>query len=205
MKLTHELIEKNIGWMIVLTIVIGAVLFTSLFTNLYGLATATFATDGTLLYWLGQHDYRRGEQPWFYYLLLMPQYEFIAVLLGLPAALVIGLRTLLVGVRRTEPGPRFFFQLGREWDASATIDYNVYHALAPGQRFGVIARRAAGSITSRTPSTREKKCCERPISFSTTTSSSKPGRTSTRCSRRSFSTCTSRAAIASKWPTPGRA
>ena len=69
---------------------IFAVLFTTLFTNLYGLASGTIATDGTLLYWLGQHDFRRGEQPWFYYLLLMPQYELIAVLFGVAATIIAG-------------------------------------------------------------------------------------------------------------------
>ena len=52
---------------------------------------------------------------------------------------------------------------------------------------------------------REKESCAPRISFSRTTSTSRPGRTSTRCSRRFFSTWTSWAATASKWPTPGRA
>ena len=91
-------------------LVIFAVLFTTLFTNLYGLASGTIATDGTLLYWLGQHDFRRGEQPWFYYLLLMPQYELIAVLFGVAATIVAGGRALLVGIGRMRPGPRFVFQ-----------------------------------------------------------------------------------------------
>jgi hypothetical protein len=86
------------------------VLFTTLFTNLYGLASGTIATDGTLLYWLGQHDFRRGEQPWFYYLLLFPQYEYIAVLFGVAATIVAGVRALLVGIGRATPGPRFVFQ-----------------------------------------------------------------------------------------------
>ncbi len=91
-------------------LVIFAVLFTTLFTNLYGLASGTIATDGTLLYWLGQHDFRRGEQPWFYYLLLMPQYELIAVLFGVAATIIAGVRALLVGIGRATPGPRFVFQ-----------------------------------------------------------------------------------------------
>ncbi|MDF3042540.1 MAG: glycosyl transferase family protein, partial [Thermomicrobiales bacterium] len=61
--------------------------------------------------WLGQHDVRRGEQPWFYYLLLMPQYELIAVLFGAAATIIAGVRALLVGVRRATPGPRFVFQM----------------------------------------------------------------------------------------------
>jgi predicted membrane-bound mannosyltransferase len=91
-------------------LVIFAALFTTLFTNLYGLASGTIATDGTLLYWLGQHDFRRGEQPWFYYLLLMPQYELMAVLFGVTATIVAGWRALLVGIGRATPGPRFVFQ-----------------------------------------------------------------------------------------------
>ena len=91
-------------------LVIFAALFTTLFTNLYGLASGTIATDGTLLYWLGQHNVRRGEQPWFYFLLLMPQYELIAVLFGVTATIIAGVRALLVGIGRATPGPRFVFQ-----------------------------------------------------------------------------------------------
>jgi predicted membrane-bound mannosyltransferase len=92
-------------------LVIFAVLFTTLFTNLYGLATGTIATDGTLLYWLGQHNVQRGEQPWFYYLVLFPQYEFLAALFGLAATIVVGVRALMVGIGKAIAGPRFVFQL----------------------------------------------------------------------------------------------
>jgi uncharacterized protein (TIGR03663 family) len=101
---------SGVSWALIAGLAIFAVLFTTLFTNLYGLASGTIATDGTLLYWLGQHDVQRGEQPWFYYLLLLPQYEFIAALFGAIAAIVIGIRALLVGIGRIAPGPRFFFQ-----------------------------------------------------------------------------------------------
>lgn len=103
--------SAGVSWALVAGIVIFATLFTTLFTNLYGLATGTIATDGTLLYWLGQHDYRRGEQPWFYYLLLFPQYEFIAVVFGTVATAVIGVHAVLVGLGRRIPGHRFVFQL----------------------------------------------------------------------------------------------
>ncbi|MDI3339877.1 MAG: TIGR03663 family protein [Sphaerobacter sp.] len=63
---------------------IFVVLYTSLFSNLMGLASGTF---GALGYWLGQQGVQRGAQPWFYYLLLMPQYEFVAVVL-FPVAVV---------------------------------------------------------------------------------------------------------------------
>lgn len=54
------------------------VLYTSLFTNVMGLLSGTFGAAG---YWLGQQGVQRGDQPWFYYLLLMPQYEFVAVVI----------------------------------------------------------------------------------------------------------------------------
>ena len=57
-------------------------LYTTLFQNMNGLRTSTVATDGTLLYWLAQHDVQRGEQPWFYFLLMLPQYEFLVVSSG---------------------------------------------------------------------------------------------------------------------------
>ncbi len=98
------------SWALISGLAIFAVLFTTLFTNLYGLASGTIATNGTLLYWLGQHDVQRGEQPWFYYLLLFPQYEFIALLFGTAATLLAGWQALLVGIGRAAPGPRFFFQ-----------------------------------------------------------------------------------------------
>jgi uncharacterized protein (TIGR03663 family) len=55
---------------------IFVVLYTSLFNNMGGLGSGTFGAVG---YWLGQHDVQRGEQPWFYYIVLAPQYEFLAI------------------------------------------------------------------------------------------------------------------------------
>ena len=86
-------------------------LFTSMFANLNGLISSTIATDGTLLYWLGQHDYRRGEQPWFYFLLLMPQYEFIAVLLGSAMTALILWRAVRAALGRGSGGRNLFFRL----------------------------------------------------------------------------------------------
>ncbi len=55
-------------------------LFTTFFTNGKGLATGMI---GSLGYWLGQQGVQRGNQPWFYYLLLLPLYEFLPLLLSL--------------------------------------------------------------------------------------------------------------------------
>jgi uncharacterized protein (TIGR03663 family) len=56
---------------------IFGLLYTSMFSNMGGLGSGTFGAVG---YWLGQHDVQRGEQPWFYYLVLTPQYEYLAIL-----------------------------------------------------------------------------------------------------------------------------
>jgi len=58
-------------------------LFTTFFTNPDGFLTGTW---GSLDYWLPQHGERRGMQPWYYYGLLTPLYEFLPLLLGLGGA-----------------------------------------------------------------------------------------------------------------------
>jgi uncharacterized protein (TIGR03663 family) len=77
--------RTGLQWGLITGAAIFVVLFTTLFTNLGGLTSATFATDGTLLYWLGQQDVQRGEQPWFYFLLLTPQYELLPLAFGVAA------------------------------------------------------------------------------------------------------------------------
>ena len=49
-------------------------LMTSFWTNLDGLCSGGW---GSLDYWLAQQDVHRGNQPWFYYHMLMPSYEFL--------------------------------------------------------------------------------------------------------------------------------
>ena len=53
------------------------VLYTTFFTNGQGFATGVV---GSLGYWLAQHGVQRGSQPWFYYFVLMPMYEFVPLL-----------------------------------------------------------------------------------------------------------------------------
>ena len=56
------------------------VLFTTFFTNGQGLATGQV---GSLGYWLSQQGVRRGGQPWHYYLILLPLYEYLPLLFGI--------------------------------------------------------------------------------------------------------------------------
>ncbi|MGA7669537.1 MAG: flippase activity-associated protein Agl23 [Nitrolancea sp.] len=78
---------------------IYAVLYTSLFTNMGGLASGSF---GALGYWLGQQNVQRGAEPWFYYLLMLPQYEFVGIIF-FPIALLFLLKDTLTGWRRHIP------------------------------------------------------------------------------------------------------
>jgi uncharacterized protein (TIGR03663 family) len=59
-----------------------ALLYTTFFTNLDGFYSGHW---GALDYWLSQQDVARGEQPWFYYLMLLPIYEFLPLVIAAPA------------------------------------------------------------------------------------------------------------------------
>ena len=60
---------------------IFVVLFTTFFTNGQGIATGVIGSFG---YWLSQHEVARGGQPWYYYFVIVPLYEFLPLLLSIP-------------------------------------------------------------------------------------------------------------------------
>jgi len=78
-------------WLIATAIAVAiyATLMTSLWTNAEGLCSGAW---GSIDYWLAQQDVRRGEQPWFYYLMLMPAYEFLPLILALAGGVWAALR-----------------------------------------------------------------------------------------------------------------
>lgn len=55
-------------------------LFTTFFTNLPGLGSGMWCS---LSYWLIQHGVERGGQPWYYYLVLLPTYEFLPLIFAI--------------------------------------------------------------------------------------------------------------------------
>ncbi|MBN1934361.1 MAG: TIGR03663 family protein [Anaerolineae bacterium] len=57
-------------------------LYTTFFTNPKGLGSGTV---GAISYWLAQQEVKRAGQPWFYYLIVTPLYEFLPVGVGLTA------------------------------------------------------------------------------------------------------------------------
>lgn len=94
----------------------GVLLYTTLFTNLEGLCTAVLSPpfgpcqgkQGMLQYWYEQQGVARGGQPWFYYLLLLPLYEIVPLVLALVALFL---------ARR----PRSTFFWFSVWWAAATV------------------------------------------------------------------------------------
>jgi uncharacterized protein (TIGR03663 family) len=61
------------------------VLYTTFFAYPRGALDGLYAG---LAYWLGsQHDFARGDQPWYYYLMQLPLYEPLGVLTGIGAAI----------------------------------------------------------------------------------------------------------------------
>ena len=57
-------------------------LFTTLFSNPAGFGTGFI---GSLGYWLSQQGVARGSQPWYYYLIVFPLYEYLPLLGGVLA------------------------------------------------------------------------------------------------------------------------
>ncbi len=89
-------------WLIaaVVAFLIYALLFTTFFTNPVGLGTGIF---GSVSYWLAQQEVERGGQPWFYYFLLLPMYEFVPLLFSLMATLYYLVRSLVTRPEQAIP------------------------------------------------------------------------------------------------------
>lgn len=68
--------------------VIYILLFTTFFTNPQGINGLTKSIN----YWLEQHDVVRGGQPWYYYVIFTPMYEFLPLILSLVGLVVYALR-----------------------------------------------------------------------------------------------------------------
>jgi len=76
------------------------VLYSSFFAHMRGAFDGLYAG---LAYWLGsQQEYARGDQPWYYYLMLLPLYEPLAVLSasGVVVALMVAVARRFLAGRR---------------------------------------------------------------------------------------------------------
>jgi uncharacterized protein (TIGR03663 family) len=70
-------------------------LFTSMFTNTSGIGTGFV---GQLGYWMAQHDVQRGGQPPYYYLIVVPLYEYLPIIGFLAALVVLGYQLVMRGL-----------------------------------------------------------------------------------------------------------
>ena len=113
-------------WLIASAIfhVLFAFFFTTVFTNISGLATGMIYSLG---YWLEQQGVRRGSQPQYYYLLvIMPMYEFLPII-GSVAAMFAGvtgfwkMRRRRINEIETAPPPALEAELANP-DAEAAPD-----------------------------------------------------------------------------------
>lgn len=81
-------------------VVITVLTYSTFFTNPYGIwdtQHSFFSPDrkdilGGLTYWKAQHSVARGGQPWFYYLLVLPLYEQLAVVFGVAGIVYAAMR-----------------------------------------------------------------------------------------------------------------
>ncbi|MCS7260102.1 MAG: hypothetical protein NZ765_04880, partial [Anaerolineae bacterium] len=70
---------REVGIAVLIGGIIFVTLYTTFFTNPYGLVSGTW---GAIYYWLSQQEVQRGGQPWYYYLMLLPLYEFLPFFIG---------------------------------------------------------------------------------------------------------------------------
>ncbi|MHB1006661.1 MAG: flippase activity-associated protein Agl23 [Chloroflexota bacterium] len=73
-------------WLITAGAFLGVftIFFTTMFSNPAGFFSGAI---GGLVYWLAQQEVRRGAQPWYYYFVLMPVYEYLVLAFAIPGAL----------------------------------------------------------------------------------------------------------------------
>ena len=118
---------------------IFVVFFTTFFTNGTGIASGLV---GSLGYWLAQQAVERGSQPWYYYLVMVPLYEYLPLLLTLVAPIYLLFRPANRGSSTERPastarpatltadgsepatGPSYFVPFVLWWIAMAWVGYS---------------------------------------------------------------------------------
>ena len=73
-------------WLVAAAIFWGLfiIVWSVFFTHMHGVAVGLW---GDAAYWIGQHSVARGGQPWFYYLMIIPIYEFLPLLFAFAGAI----------------------------------------------------------------------------------------------------------------------
>jgi len=83
------------AWGVATFLVVYTLLFSTFLTNPQGLRDGLW---GSISYWLGQQDVGRGGSPWFFYLVLLPAYEWPIVILGLIGIVGVVRRPTMTGL-----------------------------------------------------------------------------------------------------------
>ena len=147
-------------WPLVACIILGTIIFTLLYTtfltNPGGLYTGTVYA---VRYWLAQQDVKRGGQPWFYYGLLLPMYEFTPLFFGLGAMvyyLITGRVKRVVQKSKDEEkggnGSPYFVAFAVYWTITAVVIYSWAGEKMPwlvvhlAQPFIILAARFVGDV-----------------------------------------------------------
>src|SRR6185312_3325960 len=82
------------AWAIATFLVVFTLLYSTFLTNPEGLREGLV---GSIRYWLSQQDVGRGGQPWFYYLVVLPAYEWPIVILAIVGAVRVLRRPTIIG------------------------------------------------------------------------------------------------------------
>jgi predicted membrane-bound mannosyltransferase/DNA-binding beta-propeller fold protein YncE len=111
------------AWSVALAVIAFLVVYVLVFTTFFSNPKGIFGFWDSVKYWLEQHDVIRGDQPWYYYGIFAPMYEFWPLLLALGAILLYARRPALRlfrgneagSVDNPEPGARLFVPLLVAW------------------------------------------------------------------------------------------
>jgi uncharacterized protein (TIGR03663 family) len=98
--------------------IIFTLLYTTFFTNGGGFVTGTLGSMG---YWLAQQEVQRGGQPWFYYAILVPLYEFLPLLFSVAGIVYYFVR----GIPRREGHSPAFVPFLMYWVALSIVGYSL--------------------------------------------------------------------------------
>lgn len=122
------------------------VLYSSFFAHMRGAFDGLYAG---LAYWLGsQQEYARGDQPWYYYLMLLPLYEPLVVLaaIGVVLALMVAVARRFLAGRRVVPAVTGGDAAGDETRAPEEPAPTGTSPVATARRF-LLRQRAATAAT----------------------------------------------------------
>ena len=98
--------------------IIFTLFYTTFFTNGAGFITGALGSMG---YWLAQQGVQRGGQPWFYYAILVPLYEFLPLFFSVAGIVYYFVR----GIPKREGNSQAYVSFLMYWVALTIVGYSV--------------------------------------------------------------------------------